>query len=275
MKNILATILGGFGSGKSAFGAKWLLEAKKKGYRVMADIHPKNDEWEFITGDDFARLITEEEIEQYAGCREFDAIDQESGLPIFKGTSLMEKFVNAGFLVIHKNEHVVILLDEIYELADARLSGSKTNIGIGDIILQSRHRNVDIIVIAQLASSIDKRIRNNTQVGVACKKYMKKVKGKHKIIGFRYWCSTEDKKIDVETYSFKWMKSHVLNHYDTTESVRRTYLSNEDAENMRIAMGLVDNRRTIEKRKAILRAIEVDQVKRAADAAGINIGVST
>jgi len=57
-----------------------------------------------------------------------------------------------------------VLLDELYAWLDSRMSGKKTNIALSHIILQSRKRNFDIIYTVQIFSSVDLRVRRNTEV---------------------------------------------------------------------------------------------------------------
>lgn len=60
----------------------------------------------------------------------------------------------------------VVVLDEIYEWLDSRTSGSHINRYVSQLIFKSRKRNLDIIVISQMSSVEDKRIRDMAQFTV-------------------------------------------------------------------------------------------------------------
>lgn len=64
--------------------------------------------------------------------------------------------------------HSAILLDEIHMLADSRRSPSGQNRCIGYFILQSRHRDCDVLYTTQQDKQVDKRIRENTEIKVIC-----------------------------------------------------------------------------------------------------------
>lgn len=54
----------------------------------------------------------------------------------------------------------LMILDEAYMVADARRSQSNLNLAINEIVAHSRKRSFDVIIIAQLFDSVDKRLRN-------------------------------------------------------------------------------------------------------------------
>ncbi|MEM2262451.1 MAG: AAA family ATPase, partial [Ignisphaera sp.] len=60
------------------------------------------------------------------------------------------------------NRPKLLLLDELYTLADSRASVSLRNRLLSYLIFQSRKRNMDIVYTAQLYGSIDLRLRDLT-----------------------------------------------------------------------------------------------------------------
>lgn len=61
-------------------------------------------------------------------------------------------------------------LDEIWVEMDSRNASSNINKAMSYILLQSRKRNVDIFMTAQTYMQLDKRVRNNADFIVYCKK---------------------------------------------------------------------------------------------------------
>jgi hypothetical protein len=73
-----------------------------------------------------------------------------------------EDFLNISQPVDKKNNKpipVFVALDEIYMWLESRSSSSEINKVLSRVVLQSRKRGFDIGYTAQLASSVDKRLR--------------------------------------------------------------------------------------------------------------------
>lgn len=109
----------------------------------------------------------------------------------------------------------LILVDEVYTVAESRISTSKLNRFFSYFVFQSRKMHVDIIYTSQLTSAVDKRLFNLTDKKLACfgSQSNKTVKfllnqdhnGKQKKHTFS---------INLEVF-----RDVVFNHYDTYESV--------------------------------------------------------
>jgi len=67
----------------------------------------------------------------------------------------LEDFLNMQF-----PEKSVILMDEVYVLAESRLSHSDTNLIISHLIFQSRKKGLHIITTSQLRRAVDVRLRD-------------------------------------------------------------------------------------------------------------------
>jgi len=67
----------------------------------------------------------------------------------------LEDFLNMDF-----PEKSVILMDEVYILAESRLSHSDTNLIISHLIFQSRKKGLHIITTSQLRRAVDVRLRD-------------------------------------------------------------------------------------------------------------------
>lgn len=65
----------------------------------------------------------------------------------------LNRFLQADY------ENCVILLDEAYTYLESRISGSELNRIMSYILFQSRKKNVELYITAQLLSSLDKRYR--------------------------------------------------------------------------------------------------------------------
>jgi len=71
----------------------------------------------------------------------------------------------------------LICIDEIHMYADSRLHSGYQNRVIGYFILQSRHRNVDVLYTTQASGQCDKRIRTVTDVRIVCENLGKDTDG--------------------------------------------------------------------------------------------------
>lgn len=73
-------------------------------------------------------------------------------------------------LMSFKQEKALILVDEAYVLIESRASMDKLNQYISYILFQSRKRQLDFIVTAQLNSTLDLRYKDLTDVNIVAQK---------------------------------------------------------------------------------------------------------
>jgi len=108
------------------------------------------------------------------------------------------------------------LIDEIHVALDSRRSGSKTNIVISHLILQSRKRQIQIGFTTQHFSQIDMRLRNQTDiVGVCSAKTFKQ----YKIISVNYMVFLAQ---GVTQHLKRFLANKYYGLYDTNEIVSIT-----------------------------------------------------
>lgn len=69
----------------------------------------------------------------------------------------------------------VIMIDELQILYDARRSSSKTNVNVSNFIQQIRKRNIILLGTTQYTATVEKRIRENSDV-VVLPNYIKSLK---------------------------------------------------------------------------------------------------
>ena len=127
--------------------------------------------------------------------------------------------------------------------ADARMSGSKQNVDMSTIILQSRKKGIDIAYVAQLPSSVEKRMRLNTEFAVIAKKIKKRNPISHKmeVSGFRYVMAT-DANVNVKILSLAKAKKY-YEMYNTRQSLNPpTYLDQEHMFRVKMMMEFVRKR---------------------------------
>lgn len=65
--------------------------------------------------------------------------------------------------------NAVVLMDEAHIVMDSRTSMTKRNITISYFLLQSRKRNVHIIMTTQFLHQIDRRIRSTADMFISCR----------------------------------------------------------------------------------------------------------
>lgn len=110
----------------------------------------------------------------------------------------------------------LILIDEVYTIAESRVSTSKLNRFFSYFIFQSRKIKVEILYTSQLTSAVDLRLFNLTDVKIACyglNKWETHVKfelvydnnGKEKRHKFQ---------IPLEIF-----QDYIFNHYDTYQPI--------------------------------------------------------
>lgn len=80
-------------------------------------------------------------------------------------------------------KNAVLALDEAQTMIDCRLCGTKSNRLISYLALQSRKRNLDIIMTSQQLDNLDRRIRVNLDFLYTCYAYkIIEIKGKKRLV---------------------------------------------------------------------------------------------
>ncbi len=106
--------------------------------------------------------------------------------------------------------NIDVFIDEGYTWLESRTSGSALNRYLSYIVLQARKRLIDIIISAQMFSSIDVRFREQCDVIVKCQKIKEGFKYSFLFVG-------KDK---VRTYILKYKDAKKLfDTYDTYEII--------------------------------------------------------
>lgn len=109
----------------------------------------------------------------------------------------------------------VIVIDEVYTIAEARISMSKVNRFFSYFIFQSRKIRVHIIYTSQLTSAVDLRLFNLTDKKIACYGLQKDGTVKIKLV---YDHNGKEKKKSYRI-SLDVFKTWIFNHYDTYEPI--------------------------------------------------------
>jgi len=84
--------------------------------------------------------------------------------------------------LLELKDNIDVFIDEGYTWLESRTSGSILNRYLSYIVLQSRKRLIDIVISAQMFSSLDVRFREQCNIIIKCEKILKK----KKIAGFKY-----------------------------------------------------------------------------------------
>jgi hypothetical protein len=114
-------------------------------------------------------------------------------------------------------QDAVIALAELHNLFDSRKSGSVQNTDGANFILQSRHRNCDVIYDDQFQGQFDKRIRDNTDLKVIAENLYADTDGDGYDDLFRYTCLDIRRQRQLPAIEL-YMKP-VFELYDTDEIV--------------------------------------------------------
>jgi hypothetical protein len=115
----------------------------------------------------------------------------------------LEDFLNMEF-----PEKSVILMDEVYILAESRLSHSATNLIISHLIFQSRKKGLHIITTSQLRRAVDVRLRDLADILI----YASRDKG-----GFRYLVFVDN---EIRTFILPYaIAKKYFQFYNTKEIV--------------------------------------------------------
>lgn len=110
----------------------------------------------------------------------------------------------------------LILVDEVYTVAESRISSSKVNRFFSYFVFQSRKLHVDIIYTSQLTSAVDLRLFNLTDKKIACFGFDKyKKKGRFQLV-YEDNDKTKRRRFSVPIEVFDRL---VFNHFDTYQPV--------------------------------------------------------
>ena len=72
-------------------------------------------------------------------------------------------------LATHEMEDCVLLLDEMYQIADSRSSGTKLNKLFSYFIVQARKRRVDVYFCTHVLGNVDLRLRQAADIRNSCR----------------------------------------------------------------------------------------------------------
>ena len=112
-------------------------------------------------------------------------------------------------------DNIDVFIDEGYTWLESRTSGSALNRYLSYIVLQARKRLIDIIISAQMFSSIDVRFREQCDIIVKCQK----IKEGKVVKGFKYsFLFVEKNKIVNCFIKYKDAKK-LFDTYDTYEII--------------------------------------------------------
>lgn len=112
---------------------------------------------------------------------------------------------------------ITIFLDEGYTWLESRTSMSALNRYISYIVFQSRKRTIDILITAQLFSTVDIRFREQSDIIVYCKR-MKEA--------FRYLFVFCDSNKYLNLYlPFDYCKKYIFDIFDTNEIIEPNDIS--------------------------------------------------
>lgn len=123
-------------------------------------------------------------------------------IPNYKKLEIMD--------LLELKDDIDVLIDEGYTWLESRTSSSHLNRYLSYIVLQARKRTIDIIISAQLFSTLDVRFRQQADVIIKCKKIKK---------GFRYSFLFVESNL-IRTFVLKFKNAEKLyGMYDTYEIV--------------------------------------------------------
>ncbi len=74
-------------------------------------------------------------------------------------------------LISHELEDCVLILDELYQIMDSRSSQTKINKLMTYFFVQTRKRNVDLILCTHHIDHIDKRAQRSIDIRISCRYY--------------------------------------------------------------------------------------------------------
>jgi len=130
----------------------------------------------------------------------------------------IEKFMSNDDIYRKSLNNATILLDEITVYMDCRLSGSKQNLLMGYLVLQSRKRNLDIYYTTQNLDLVDyKRLVKYTNIIVYAQEiYVKNPDGKTESLeNWRNYTIIDMRKYRDNVTQFNMKISPYFKFYDT------------------------------------------------------------
>lgn len=134
-----------------------------------------------------------------------------------------------------KLRNATIGLDEITTIMDCRLSGSKSNIAFGYLVLQSRKRNVDIYYTTQSLDLVDyKRLIKYTTIFVIAQRMYEKIvyeNGKvelKEVEDWRNYTIIDERKRKENVVRFNLKISDYYDIYDTDEIIKPPRIINKN-----------------------------------------------
>lgn len=126
-----------------------------------------------------------------------------------------------------KLTNATIGIDEITTIMDCRLSGSKSNIAFGYLVLQSRKRNVDIYYTTQDLDLVDyKRLIKYTQIFIIAQRVYEKIELEDytfiekEVKNWRNYTIVDERQRKENIVSFNLDISPYYNDYNTDEIIR-------------------------------------------------------
>lgn len=163
-----------------------------------------------------------------------------AGVPVFSNYNIRwrgcEKFFVSDLLNVDVDKGF-IACDEVYTLAESRISSSKLNRFFSYFLFQSRKLHVDVESTAQLESTVDLRLVGLANLVVLCEYDVLKRR-------FNYTFVKNGLKVRVSKrfVSFDWMMEHVFPFYDTDEVVNPLGLVELQVELEKYDVGRINKR---------------------------------
>lgn len=118
----------------------------------------------------------------------------------------LEKFLKAEY------DNCLILLDEAYAYLESRVSASELNRLMSYMLFQSRKKSLDLVLSAQLVSSLDKRFRRLANTLIIC--------GVKTNVEFQYRITSRDYNRTITKILPYENAKRFFNEYDTNEIIR-------------------------------------------------------
>lgn len=117
--------------------------------------------------------------------------------------------------LLELKDNIDVFIDEGYTWLESRTSGSVLSRYLSYIVLQSRKRTIDIIISAQMFSSLDIRFREQCDLIIKCEKIFKK----KKIAGFKYTFLFVESNLERTFFLDIKKASKYFDLYDTLEII--------------------------------------------------------
>lgn len=145
--------------------------------------------------------------------------DQCPDIPIYSNFNIkLPNVQSVDVFSVGDIKYGIILLDEMYEWLESRLSGSEINIHLSRIMFNSRKRGLDVYGSAQLGSSLDRRFNDmanySANMRIFCLGLAKDLSGYLYIINEKYFYELKYKKA-TELFD-------IYNTYQEQEVIHKT-----------------------------------------------------